>query len=274
MRYLLTFILAFGLIVFGGHAGRRALLLSKKPEVAAAAAWYDIWIDMENGSQNDQVDRFMLTNMTVVGSAACSHLVYSNNATIGSNRFMRVSTLQKVSGTRSLSYDNTQDQGWCEATLLGNFTNACGGYALRLGPGFAGLTFGSYDFADAKAPGSEYIVAPNYNDEQGNEEFGVHTGAGLGPTMINDVQTNTWYWIAWQWSKLNTTATMVVNTMNPTTPIWTSSITLASENINRFRFMRIDNHDVFNAGATNFVDDVCIDTNGSSWAWPSGTTPP
>lgn len=265
MRYLLTFILAFGLIVFGGHAGRRAMLLSKKPEVAAAA-WYDLWLDMEDGSDAQQVNRFMVTNMIRAGVA--SALVYSNNASRDSNRLITVSTAQKVSGTRSVRYDSYQDEGWIELDFPGDFTNVCGGLYFWLGPGHLGVLFDSYDWADLKATSGEF-AALNYDDSAGNVTLNMHTGSGIGAEI--PIFTNQWYWCAFQWNKLANTATYIFNSNG--IAIGTSTVALASENVGLFRFARIDNHDFGTSNAMTHYDDIKIDTNGSSWAFPNGTLP-
>jgi hypothetical protein len=269
MRYLVPSLLCV-MLALAALGDRRALLRSKKPETSTP--WYDLWVDFENGADGNQIDRFMVTNMIRTGVA--SVLVYSNNATIGSNRLITVSTTQARSGTRSLRYDSFQDQGWIELDFPGDFTNMCGGFYLMLSAGFSGGTFSSYDWGDVKATSGEFLVAPNYDDSAGNITYNVHTGAGIGAER--PIFTNVWYWIAWRWDKVNLLATMVINSNvnGPLTAVGTSTLALASENAGLRRIGRIDNHNVNNSGAFAWFDDDCIDTNGSSWAFPNGTIPP
>ncbi len=270
MRYLVPLCVCL-MLALAALGDRRALLTSKKPEAAAGggAVWYDLWLNMENGADLDQVNRFMVTNMIATGVA--SALVYSNDISRDSNRLIQVSTTYKGSGTRSVRYNSFQDQGWIELDFAGDYTNVCGGFYFWLGPGHQGLLFNSYDWCDAKADSGEF-AALNYDDSVGNITFNMHTGAGIGAEI--PISTNTQYWCAWQWDKLNLKATYVFNTVGPLTAFGTSTIALASENFSKFRFGRIDNHGSVNSGAFNYFDDLCIDTNGSSWAFPNGTTPP
>jgi len=195
--------------------------------------------------------------------------VYSNGSTINSNRLIQVSTDQKVSGTRSVRYNSFSDQGWIELDFPGDFTNICGGHYFMLGAGHQGLLFDSYDWTDVKSTGGEF-AALNYDDSVGNVTFNMHTGAGIGAEI--PIVTNQWYWCAFRWDKANLLATYVFNSNG--TAVGTSSIALASQNAGLFRFGRIDAH---GPGSTNvyvYYDDLAIDTNGSSWAFPNGTTPP
>lgn len=267
MRWLFTSVVLFLVVTFSYHAiaDRRAIMVSKAP-ASAAAAWYDLWLDMEDGADGAEVNRFMVTNMIRAGVA--SVLVYSNNATRDSNRLITVSTAQAVSGTRSIRYDSFQDQGWIELDFPGDFTNVCGGLYFYLGAGHQGLVFNSYDWVDLKSTGGEF-AALNYDDSVGNITFNMHTGAGIGAEI--PITTNVWYWCAFQWNKLAATATYVFNSNS--IAIGTSTVALASENAGLFRFARIDNHNTANSGAMTHYDDIKIDTNGSSWAFPNGTLP-
>lgn len=251
------------------------MLLSKKPEVAAAALDYQILIDFETGSAGDKwksnAAPASLASAISLGSSLCSFTVVSNNAAVASNRLFVVNATAGLvrDGTRAMEFNDNVSLNAMEGGGYLHFNDPWPilsvQFWIRFGTMWDSSAFQSFDPFKLISEGAAEFLIFNVYDGVGDPplEFAIHTQPGAN--IMSSLGTNaTFYCVDMHWNS-NTMGTLIrVRDTNGSLFCSGSNYIEQALSVKHIQMGMIDGHADTHAGSPSIIiDRIKINTNGT-----------
>jgi hypothetical protein len=227
----------------------------------------DMLLRFESGSDTDVLTTVILNAATEGGGGTWSLSASPSVLTISTGAELDVSGV-KVSGgssddsggTRGLAIYCGNAQKHANYTLDAAAPAVSCGFAFKIGSGFTGATFSTFDMVRMQGEAGEFVVAQFVDFPGASFGLRVHTSGGNG--TIIQLTANTWYWVTMKYVANGTSTLSIYSSADFTTLVGSSTRATVDQDC---YLVDIGLESFVDGGASNYIDDFALDLDGSQF---------